>query len=166
MDNVPCYLNAALNNFGLGKELRLSDDLKTESGQNREITKFYYRGLEWFTHGFVVFLASDGTAYLCHILGDGASDLYIQIRKSRWTPEQLHVYDLARPVPLKNLLEWVAEIQHKWGLYNLGTNDCRHFAQRIAQLLKKNGDCKNGPAISDSSLKAMSQKWTHKPMFQ
>ncbi|CAF1319336.1 unnamed protein product [Adineta ricciae] len=88
-------------------------------------------------HSFVVFQTETGQTFKVHLVADllpeGYSPIYVEIKPTYWKPDGRRVGGSNRKaIDLKYFIS--TEIR-KFGEYEVGLNDCRHFARSIAAFL-------------------------------
>ncbi|UJR18145.1 hypothetical protein I4U23_005045 [Adineta vaga] len=88
-------------------------------------------------HSFVVFQTETGQTFKVHLVADRIpeeySPIYIEIKPTYWKPDGRHT----RPSNRKaiDLKSFILQETQNFGNYEVGINDCRHFARSVAAFL-------------------------------
>jgi hypothetical protein len=127
-------INTSNNKFNGRKinQYRCSELLRDEM----VIRRFYlYETL--IHHNFVVFQTDSGHTFKVHLIADfdpgRYSPIYVEITRTYWKPAGKHVKKCNKKA--WNLKRFVQYKIRKFGTYEVGLNDCRHFAQAVAAFL-------------------------------
>lgn len=88
-------------------------------------------------HNFVVFQTESGHTFKVHLIADvhpgPYSPIYVEIGQTYWKPADRSVWKCKKKAwKLKRFVQ--RELQ-KFGPYEVGLNDCRHFARAVAAFL-------------------------------
>ena len=88
-------------------------------------------------HNFVVFQTMSGQTFKVHLIADimpgKYSPIYVEIGPAEWRPTDKYIGTCYKSAwYLKRFVEH--QVQH-FGTYEVGFNDCRHFALAIAAFL-------------------------------
>ena len=100
------------------------------------IQRFYvYETL--IRHNFVVFQTDTGHTFKVHLIADiepgRYAPVYVDIIPTYWKPENRYV---GRSNKSALELKWfIRQEVYKFGGYEVGINDCRHFARAVASFL-------------------------------
>ncbi|UJR18488.1 hypothetical protein I4U23_005394 [Adineta vaga] len=100
------------------------------------IRRFYvYETL--IRHNFVVFQTDSGHTFKVHLIADivpgDYSPVYIEIERTYWKPDGRYVGISNKKA--EALKYFVFQEIEKFGDYEVGLNDCRHFARAVATFL-------------------------------
>ena len=101
------------------------------------IRRFYvYETLT--AHNFVVFQTDSGHIFKVHLIADvypivDNPPIYVEISRTQWKPDKRHVWTSNKRAG--DLKRFVQREVHKFGVYDVGFNDCRHFARAVAKFL-------------------------------
>lgn len=101
------------------------------------IRRFYvYETL--IRHNFVVFQTDTKHTFKVHLIADvyprsSYSPIYVEISPTYWRPEERDVWTSKKKA--KKLKRFVQRELQKFGPYEVGINDCRHFARTVADFL-------------------------------
>jgi len=100
------------------------------------IRRFYlYESL--IHHNFVVFQTDLGQTFKVHLIADVYpgfySPIYVEIGPTYWKPGRKHVEECNKYV--RDLKRFVKHEIRNFGTYEVGFNDCRHFARAVAAFL-------------------------------
>ncbi|CAF1486651.1 unnamed protein product [Adineta steineri] len=127
-------INASNNQFNYRKieQYRCSIFLHDEM----VIRQFYvYETL--IRHNFVVFQTDTGHTFKVHLIADVVpgeqSPIYIEIESTYWKPDGRYVEITNRKA--SDLKSFVLQHIQTFGNYEVGLNDCRHFARAVAGFL-------------------------------
>jgi hypothetical protein len=102
------------------------------------IRRFYlYETL--FHHNFVVFQTDSGHTFKVHLIADvdpgRYSPIHVKIGPTYWRPAGKHVKMCNKNA--RDLKRFVIYEIRKFGTYDVGFNDCRHFARAVAAFLAR-----------------------------
>jgi hypothetical protein len=88
-------------------------------------------------HNFVVFQTELGHTFKVHLMTDpnqgDRSLVYVEIGPTRWGPTSRYVGRCNKKA--RDLKRFVKHEVRKFGTYEVGFNDCRHFARKLAAFL-------------------------------
>jgi len=123
--------NNQFNGRGV-KQYRCSKLLRDEM----IIRRFYvYETL--IQHNFVVFQTDSGHTFKVHLIADvypgHYSPIYVKIGPTKWKPGGSRVKSSNKKA--WDLKQFVQSEIRKFGSYDVGFNDCRHFARAVAEFL-------------------------------
>ncbi|UJR20023.1 hypothetical protein I4U23_023157 [Adineta vaga] len=116
------------------KQYRCSQQFKDEM----TIRRFYvYETL--IRHNFVVFQTDTGHTFKVHLIADvdpgHHTPVFVEIAPTYWRPDGRYVKKCnKKPRDLKNFVKYEVK---KFGTYEVGINDCRHFARAVARFLSR-----------------------------
>ena len=90
-------------------------------------------------HNFVVFQTESGHTFKVHLIADiypgDYSPIYVEIGPTYWKPTSKYVRRCNKKArDLKRFVQYKIE---KFGTYEVGFNDCRHFARAVAAFLTR-----------------------------
>jgi hypothetical protein len=115
-----------INQYGRSKLLK-----------NGMVIRRFYLYETLIHHNFVVFQTDLGQTFKVHLIADVDPAVYppihVEIGPTYWKPTREHVEECNKDV--RDLKRFVKHEIRNFGIYEVGFNDCRHFARAVAAFL-------------------------------
>jgi hypothetical protein len=110
---------------------RIIDDIYSQFLTGHQINQFYYSS-DPNQHGFVVCQTDSGCTFICHLVGT-PGQLYVETKLCDWNDMALKT---TTQKSMNELRDKIKSLSESFGVYNLGNNDCRHFAKSLKSFLE------------------------------